>query len=50
MNGNLNYISGDNYVKFYDRNFVRFIPGINNIGVIGAVDKIKFEWENRRYL
>lgn len=50
MNGNLNYISGDNYVKFYDRNFVRFIPGTNSISIVGAVDNIKFEWENRRYI
>ena len=50
MNGNLNYISGNNYIKFYDRNFVRLIPGVNNIGVVGAVSKIEFEWENRRYL
>lgn len=50
INGNTNYISGNNYIKFYDRNFIRLVPGTNNIGVVGAISTIKFEWENRRYL
>lgn len=50
INGNLNYISGDNYIKFYDKNFIRLLPGINNISIVGAVSSIKFEWENRKYL
>lgn len=50
MNSKLNYISGNNYMKFYDRNFIRLIPGTNNIGIVGAVSSITFEWENRRYL
>lgn len=50
INGNLNYISGDNYTKFYDKNFVRLVPGTNNIGIIGNISEIKFEWNNRKYL
>lgn len=50
INGNLNYISGNNYIKFYDKNFPRLLPGTNNFGVVGAVDSIRFEWENRKYL
>lgn len=50
INGNLNYISGNNYMKFYDRNFPRLLPGANSIGIVGAVSSIKFEWENRKYL
>lgn len=50
MNSNINYISGGNYLKFYDRNFIRLLPGINRIGIVGAVSNITIEWENRRYL
>lgn len=50
MNGNLNYISGSNYLKFYNRNFIRLIPGVNRIAIVGAVSSITFEWENRRYI
>ena len=50
MNSELNYISGDNYIKFYDKNFIRLLPGENSISVTGDVAKIKFEWSNRRYL
>lgn len=50
INGNINYVSGGNYIKFYDRNFIRLIPGTNKIGIAGAITNITFEWENRRYL
>lgn len=50
MNGELNYISGNNYTKFYDRNFIRLLPGENSIAVTGDVQKIKLEWENRKYI
>lgn len=50
INGNINYISGNNYMKFYDKNFIRLLPGTNNISVVGAVSSICFEWENRKYL
>lgn len=50
INGNLNYVSGDNYIKFFDRNFPRLMPGTNSLGIVGAVESIRFEWENRKYL
>lgn len=50
IDGNLNYISGNNYMKFFDKNFPRLLPGTNYFGVVGAVASIKFEWENRKYL
>lgn len=50
INGNLNYISGNNYIKFYDKNFIRLLPGANSISIVGAISSIKFEWENRKYL
>lgn len=50
IDGNLNYISGNNYMKFYDRNFPRLLPGTNSFGIVGAVSSVKFEWENRKYL
>lgn len=50
MNGSINSISGNNYIKFYDRNFIRLVPGTNRLSVVGAVSSIKIEWENRRYI
>lgn len=50
IDSELNYISGNNYLKFYDRNFPRFLPGVNAISIIGAITSITFTWENRKYL
>lgn len=49
MNGNLNYISGDFYTKFANKNFVRFVSGINRLTITGNVDSVKITWQNRRY-
>lgn len=50
MNGNgVNYISGDNYLKFSDRNFIRLLDGDNKISITGDVKTISFEFQNRRY-
>lgn len=48
--GNINYISGDNYSKFINKNFVRLLPGTNSLSVEGNVKEVTFEWSNRRYL
>lgn len=50
MKGNLNYVSGQNYEKFENQNFVRLLDGVNAIGVTGDVTSIKFRWQNRRFL
>lgn len=50
MDGNINYISGQNYMKFYQKNFIRLLDGTNRISVIGDVTSIKFVWQNRRWL
>lgn len=51
MNGNTNYISGDNnYDKFSNQNFVRLLDGDNNLVVAGNITSIKFEWNNKRFL
>lgn len=51
MNGNgINYISGDNYLKFSNKNFIRLLDGENKISIIGDVSKITFEFQQRRYL
>lgn len=50
MNSELNSISGNNYTKFYDKNFIRLVPGENILNILGNVAKIKIEWANRRYL
>lgn len=50
MNGNgVNYISGDNYLKFKDRNFVRLLDGSNKLSISGA-SSITLEFQNRRYI
>lgn len=51
MNGNgINYISGDNYLRFSDKNFIRLLDGENKLALIGNVDKLIIEFQNRRYL
>lgn len=46
----INYISGDYYQKFSNKNFIRLLDGENDIIVTGNVAKITFEFQNRRYL
>ena len=50
MNGETNYISGQNYVKFSDKNFIRLRDGLNQIIITGDVVSIKISFRNRRYL
>ena len=50
MTGELGYISGQNYEKFSNKNFIRLLDGVNAISVLGDVVSITFEWQNRRYL
>lgn len=50
MKGNLNYISGQNYEKFENQNFIRLLDGSNSISVTGDVTAIKFRWNNRRFI
>lgn len=46
----INYISGDNYTKFYNRNFIRLVDGNNDLTIIGNIEVISFEFQNRRYI
>lgn len=46
----INYISGDYYKKFSNKNFIRLLDGENHISITGDVKKITFEFQNRRYL
>lgn len=48
MKGEINYISGNYYEKFQNRNFIRLLDGDNNISILGDVATIKFEFQNRR--
>lgn len=50
LNGELNYVSGQYYEKFYKQNFPRLVDGENNIIVAGNVSTIEFEFNNRRML
>lgn len=51
MNGNgVNYVSGDNYSKFSNRNFIRLLDGENRLSLYGDIVGIKFEFQNQRYL
>lgn len=50
MNGETNYISGDYYSKFVNRNFIRLRDGVNKISVTGNVDSVTFEFSNRRWI
>ena len=51
MNGNgINYISGDYYQKFTNKNFIRLLDGKNTLSVSGNVSKIEFRFQNRRYI
>lgn len=51
MNGDgINYISGEYYLKFSNKNFIRLLDGENTLFINGDVAKITFEFQNRRYL
>lgn len=49
MTGEIGYISGQNYGKFSNKNFIRLLDGSNPITLIGDIASIQFEWQNRRY-
>ena len=49
LNGETNYISGQNFEKFYKQNFPRLIDGTNHVYVIGNIATLKFEFCNRRF-
>lgn len=46
----INYVSGDNYLKFSNRNFIRLLDGENKISLYGDITGIEFEFQNQRYL
>lgn len=50
MDGNINYISGQNYMKFFKKNFIRLVDGKNKININGDITSITFVWQNRRWL
>ena len=50
MNEKIGMVSGQNYSKFSNKNFIRLLDGNNQISVAGDVVSIRFEWQNRRYL
>lgn len=49
LNGETNYISGQNFEKFYKQNFPRLLDGTNHIYIAGNIKTIKFEFDNRRF-
>ena len=50
MKGELNYLSGQYYEKFADRNFIRLLDGENKLMVLGDIDSIEFEFSSRRLM
>lgn len=50
MKGDINYVSGQNYQKFVERNFIRMLDGDNTFTIIGDVTSIEFEYSERRAL
>lgn len=50
MKGELNYVSGQYYEKFYQRNFIRLLDGENKLMVLGNVDSIEIEYSARRMM
>lgn len=50
MKGELNYVSGQYYEKFYDRNFIRLLDGDNILTIVGDVESIQFEYSARRVM
>lgn len=50
VNGVNNTVSGQNYEKMANRNFVRLLPGSNGFTIKGEVKTIKYEFQNRKYI
>lgn len=50
MKGELNYVSGQYYEKFYQRNFIRLLDGENKLMVLGDIDSIEIEYSARRMM
>lgn len=50
MKGEINYVSGQYYLKFADRNFIRLLDGENKLTVLGDVEYIEFEYSARRFM
>ena len=50
MKGELNYVSGDYYKKFSERNFIRLLDGENRLMLIGDISSVKFEYSARRMM
>ena len=50
MKGEMNYVSGQYYEKFQQRNFIRLLDGENKLTVIGNVASIEFEYSSRRVM
>lgn len=50
LKGDINYVSGQNYSKFYKMNFPRLLDGDNVFTILGSVASIEFEFCNRRML
>lgn len=48
MKGEINYVSGQYYLKFADRNFIRLLDGENTLTIFGDVETIEFEYSARR--
>ena len=46
----INYISGQYYQKFSNKNFIRLLNGENKLNLTGDIARITFEFQNRRYL
>lgn len=50
MKGELNYVSGQYYEKFQQRNFIRLLDGENKLMVLGDIDSIEIEYCARRMM
>ena len=50
MKGELNYVSGDYYEKFANRNFIRLLDGENKLLMLGDIDSVEFEYSARRLM
>ena len=50
MDGSTNFISGDYYELFTNRNFVRLLNGENKLAITGPVEKVSISWQNMRWL
>ena len=50
MRGDINHLSNDMYQFFSDRNFIRLLDGDNNFFVVGDLQSISFNFNNRKFL